>query len=146
MVAFVVSLAVTVACIAAGLSRMKRRPLDTPLTWGEAMLAATFVFFVLFMAYGVVPHQWLTWADNELNWRPDRLLAGPGAVFEKLPFELTYLVLRDVVVSAIYGAFLLAQVVVWRLWQTRGKAGAGDQPELETSPFGRPLVKLVKKA
>ncbi len=146
MVAFGVSLAVTFGSIAAGLSRMKRRPLDTPLTWGEAMLAATFVFFVLFMAYGVVPHQWLTWADNELNWRPDRLLAGPGAVFTKLPFDLTYLVLRDVVVSAIYGAFLVAQVVVWKLWQTRGKAGATGQPELETSPFGRPLVKLVKKA
>ncbi len=146
MVAFVVSLAVTLGSIAVGLSRMKRRPLDTPLSWGEAVSAATFVFFVLFMAYGVVPHQWLTWADNELNWRPDRLLAGPGALLTKLPFDLTYLVLRDVIVSAIYGAFLVAQVMVWKLWQSRGKAGAGDQPELETSPFGRPLVKLVKKA
>ena len=146
MVAFVVSFAVTVGCIAAGLRLAKQRPLDATLTWGHAMLAATFVFFVLFMAYGVVPHQWLTWADNELNWRPDRLLSGPGAVFEKLPFDLTYLVLRDAVVSAIYGGFLVAQVVVWKLWQTRGRAGGSDQPELETSPFGRPLVKLVKKA
>ncbi len=146
MVAFIVSFAVTVGAIIGGMARAKRRPLDAPLSWGEAMLAATFVFFVLFMAYGVVPHQWLNWADNELNWRPDRLLAGPGAVFEKLPFDLTYLVLRDVVVSAIYGGFLVAQVVVWKLWQTRGRAGGGDRAELETSPFGRPLVKLVKKA
>ena len=146
MVAFVFSMLVTLGCIAAGLARMKRRPLDTPLTWGEAVLAATFVFFVLFMAYGVVPHQWLTWADNELNWRPDRILAGPGAILAKLPFDLTYLVLRDIVVSGIYGGFLVAQVMVWKRWQARGKAGAGDTPELETSPFGRPLVKLVKKA
>ena len=38
----------------------KRRPAGTPLTWGEAMLAAIYVFCVMFSAYGVVPHQWLT--------------------------------------------------------------------------------------
>ena len=146
MFAFVLSLVVTLGSIGAALKYMKRRPADARLTWGEAAAAAVFVYFVLFMAYGVVPHQWLNWADNELNWRPDRILAGPGAVFEKLPFDLTYLVLRDVVVSAIYGGFLVAHVVVWKLWQTRGRAGGGDRAELETSPFGRPLVKLVKKA
>ncbi len=120
---------------------MKRRPVGTRLTWGEAMLAATFVFFVLFLAYGVVPHQWLTWADTELNWRPDRILVGPGEVFTFLPFELTYQVMRDIVVSGIYGAFLAAQVVVWKVWQGRGTAKPADRRELEKSPFGRPLVK-----
>ena len=147
MFAFVLSLLVTVGPMAWALRYMKRRPVGTPLSWGEAMVAATFVFFLLFMAYGVVPHQWLTWADNELGWRPDRLLVGPGGILGTLlPFELTYLVLRDVVVSGIYGAFLVAQVVVWKLWQDRGKAKAPRRKELETSPFGRPLVKLARKA
>lgn len=141
MVAFVLSLLVAVGSIVGALRYMKRRPVGTPLTWGEAMLAATFVFFVLFLAYGVVPHQWLTWADNELNWRPDRILAGPGEIFTALPFELTYLVMRDVVVSVIYGAFLAAQVVLWKVWQGRGTAKPADRRELEKSPFGRPLVK-----
>ena len=141
MVAFVLSLVVTVGSMVGALRYMKRRPTDAPLSWGEAMLAAGFVFFVLFMAYGVVPHQWLTWADNELNWRPDRLLLGPGEALGTLPFDLTYAVLRDVVVSIIYGGFLVAQVVVWKLWQTRGTTKPGRRPELERSPFGRPLVK-----
>ena len=141
MVAFVLSFLMTVGPMAGALAYMKRRPVDASLTWGEAMVAATFVFFVLFMAYGVVPHQWLTWADNELNWRPDRLLLGPGEVFTNLPFELTYLVLRDIVVSIIYGGFLGAQIVVWKLWQSRGAAKPGDRKELERSAFGRPLVK-----
>jgi phosphatidylglycerophosphate synthase len=147
MFAFVLSIVVTIVPMAAALRYMKRRPVGTPLTWGEAMVAATFVFFVLFMAYGVVPHQWLTWADNELGWRPDRLLVGPGGILGTvLPFELTYLVLRDVVVSGIYGGFLAAQVVVWKVWQERGKAKPPRRKELETSPFGRPLVKLAEKA
>ena len=141
MVAFVLSLLVTVGSIVAALRYMKRRPVSAPLSWGEAMLAATFVFFVLFLAYGVVPHQWLTWADNELNWRPDQILVGPGEILAFLPFELTYQVLRDVVVSAIYGAFLAAQVVLWKVWQARGTAKPADRRELEKSPFGRPLVK-----
>jgi phosphatidylglycerophosphate synthase len=146
MFAFVLSIVVTIVPMAAALRYMKRRPVGTPLTWGEAMVAATFVFFVLFMAYGVVPHQWLTWADNELGWRPDRLLVGPGGILGTvLPFELTYLVLRDVVVSGIYGGFLAAQVVVWKVWQERGKAKPPRRKELETSPFGRPLVKLAEK-
>ncbi len=146
MIAFVLSLAATLGPIAVALRYMRRRPADAPLSWGEAAAAATFVFFVLFMAYGVVPHQWLTWADNELGWRPDKFLVGPGKIFATaLPFELTYLVLRDVVVSIIYGAFLAAQVVLWKVWQDRGKAKPGDRAQLETSPFGRPLVKLTEK-
>ena len=34
------------------------------------MLGSVYVFGVFFLAYGVVPHQWLTHADNELDWRP----------------------------------------------------------------------------
>ncbi|CAN5190861.1 hypothetical protein BH24ACT1_BH24ACT1_09370 [soil metagenome] len=147
MFAFVLSLVVTIGSMVGALRYMKRRPVGTFLTWGEAMVAATFVFFVLFMAYGVVPHQWLTLADNELGWRSDRLLVGPGGILGTvLPFELTYLVLRDFVVSGIYGGFLAAQVAVWKLWQGRGKAKAPRHKELDTSPFGRPLVKLARKA
>jgi hypothetical protein len=147
MFAFVLSMLVTIIPIVAALRYGRRRPVGTPVTWGEAMAAATLVFFVLFMAYGVVPHQWLTWADNELGWRSDRLLVGPGGIFATaLPMELTYQVLRDIVVSIIYGGFLAVQVVLWKLWQDRGKARAPRRKELETSPFGRPLVKLAEKA
>ncbi len=144
MVAFGLSLVVALGSIAGALLYMKRRPVDASLTWGEAMVAAAFVYFVLFMAYGVVPHQWLFWSDNELGYRSDRLLLGPGRIFAKLPFELNYQVLRDVIVSIIYGGFLALQVMVWAVWQNRGKAKPAGRTELDRSAFGRPLVKLVK--
>jgi len=37
----------------------RRRPPGTPLTWGEALIAATFVFGVMLVGYGVVPNEWL---------------------------------------------------------------------------------------
>ncbi len=147
MVAFVGSLLFSLVMTGAVFWYAGRRPVGAPLSWGEAMAAATFAFFLMFWVYGVVPHQWLSWADNELSWRPDRFLLGPGGIFATfLPFELTYLVLRDIVVSGIYGGFLAAQVVLWKVWQDRGKVKPGERKELDTSPFGRPLVKLTEGA
>ena len=138
MVAFVVSLVVLIASVAVVPAYARRRPVGAPLTWGEAMLAATYLFFVMFLAYGIVPHQWLTWADNELSWRADKILLGPGDLVDKLPFTVTYQVLRDVIAAGIYIVFLGGQVALWSMWQNRGKT---KPAELPVSSFGRPLVK-----
>ena len=72
MVAFVVSFAIAILGMVVVHLYGKRRPVGTPLTWGEAIFAATFVFFLMFWAYGVVPNQWLQWANNELGWTPSK--------------------------------------------------------------------------
>jgi hypothetical protein len=102
------------------------------------MVAAAFAYLILFFAYGVVPHQWLTFADNELSWRSDKILNGPGDVFTKLPFTLTYQVIRDAIATGIYIVFLAVQIAIWAVWQGRGKT---TPKEIETSSYGRPLVK-----
>ncbi len=118
---------------------MLRRPVGAPLTWGEAMVAATFVFFLMLLGYAIVPHQWIDYADKELQWRPDKVVMGPGNIIHNaLPFTVTYEAVRDIVVVGIYGAMLTLQVAAWSVWQNRGRAKA---PELPTSPYGRPLVK-----
>ena len=138
MVAFVVSLVALGLCVAGIVAYAKRRLPGTPVTWGEAMGAAAFVFFVMFLAYGIVPHQWLAWADNELNWRADKILYGPGDLVAKLPFTVTYQVLRDLIATGLYIVFLGGQVALWMMWQNRGKT---KPAELPVSSYGRPLVK-----
>ena len=56
---------------------------------------------VMFLAYGVVPHQWLTYADNELEaGAADKLVVGPGRrCLDKLPFTITYEHVRDIIVD-----------------------------------------------
>src|SRR5687768_72736 len=130
MVAFVGSILVSVLMAAGVFWYGKRRPVGTPVTWGEAMVAATYVFFALFWVYGVVPDRWLAWADNELTWRPDKLVFGPGDILKPqaeggwLPFTLTYQTIRDIIATMIYGAALTANaaMIVW--WQKRGKTTA----------------------
>jgi uncharacterized membrane protein YraQ (UPF0718 family) len=139
VVAFITSLLALGITLGVVVRYMVKRPVDAPLTWGEAMVAATFVFFVMFLAYGIVPHQWLAWADNELKWRKDKLLLGPGNIVETaLPFTVSYEAVRDIVASLIYGVMLGLHVALWMIWQNRGKA---KPAELPTSPYGRPLVR-----
>ncbi len=138
MVAFVVSLVALVLFLAVVIAVARRRPVGAPLTWGEAMVASTYAFFVMFLAYGIVPHQWLAWADNELNWRADKILYGPGDLVAKLPFTVTYQVIRDLIAAGLYVVFLGGQVYLWSMWQNRGKT---KPAELPVSSYGRPLVK-----
>ena len=115
------------------------------MTWGEAMLSSLVVFFLMFWSYGVVPHQWLVWADNELNWRVDKFVVGPGGILKHsrdggiMPIDITYVVLRDVIAVLIYGIILGANIALWSMWQKRGKDAVTAAPE--RSAFGRPLIK-----
>jgi hypothetical protein len=135
---FLIALLATAAIVAYG----KRRPVGAPLSWGEAIAAATLGFGLMFWAYGVVPHQWLTYSGNELNWSPAKQLVGAGQ-WEFLgaplpPFTMSYETLAHFIVVGIYGLFLGMHVAMWAIWQNRAK----EKPKaLPTSQFGRPLVR-----
>jgi len=150
VVAFVGSLILSVAMTFSVLWFAKRRPTGSPLSWGEAMAAATYIFFVMFWVYGVVPHQWLTWADNELGWRSDAYLIGPSSsstlpILQDSPINVSKQVIRDLVAVAIYGAFLTGHVALWAIWQGRSDAAVRKQQALEerTTAYGRPLARKV---
>ena len=148
MVAFVGSLILSVAMTFSVLWFAKRRPTGSPLSWGEAMAAATYIFFVMFWVYGVVPHQWLSWADNDLGWRRDAYLFGPSAtsslpIVQDIPFNFTKEGLRDLIAVVIYAVYLVGHVALWAVWQGRGDAVVRKQQALEerTTAYGRPLAR-----
>jgi hypothetical protein len=148
--ALVISLAALVLGIGVCLAVGRRRPPGTPLTWGEAFVGGTFVFALMLLAYGVIPHQWLKYADNELLWRSDKLLlaisskgvqmgqkaknfGGTGRII------INYQAIRDVVAAGFYGVFLGAQVKLWSAWQQRGRKA--EVPAEVSSVFGRPVIR-----
>lgn len=152
MVAFIVTLLLTVAMVAPIFPYAKRRPVGTPMTWGEAMLAGVYIFFIIFWIYGVVPHQFLTWADSELSWRPDVIWLGPGGQFTMpitgwslqtpwFPVMVSARAVRDIVAVVIYVAFLGGQMWIWGWWQNRGERASAAKAIEPTSTYGRPLMK-----
>jgi len=140
LVAFFGSIGLALAPIAYG----KRRPVGKPLSWGEAMLAATYAFGVMFLAFGVAPHQWIDHADKNLGWSRDKLIFGPGGILKPQsaggwnPITLQYEAIRDIVVVVIHGVYFGLIIFLWTWWQKRGQTRT---TEIEMSTFGRPLVK-----
>ena len=67
----------------------------------------------------------------------DRVTKVNGGYF---PFTVSYQELRDIVVVLIHVFFFALQIFLWAWWQNRSKrAAVGTQ--IETSSYGRPLVK-----
>ena len=142
VIAFAASVIVALMGNLAILAYSKRRAPGRYLTWGEAMLAATFAFLLFNLWYGVVPHQWITLADTEWGWRSDRIFYGPFDIFQPnrfVPFEISYQVLRDIIVTVIYGVGLTLHVFHWVQWQNRSKPKPAVVPA--TTTYGRPLAR-----
>ena len=138
MVAFLVPLLLLLAMVVPIVVLMQRRPADAVLTWGEAMVGSVWVATMMFLAFGVVPHQWIVWADSDLGWSKDRFLVGPGEILDSLPFAIPYSALRDIVVVSLHVIFAVGMVKMWAMWQTRGAKPAAD--DTISSDYGRPLV------
>ncbi len=93
--AFIFSFFITLALALVIIPFGKRRKPGTPVSWGEAMVGSLYVFGVMFLAYGVVPHQWIDHADKNLGWRKDKILNGPFDILKpkalggNFPFSLS---------------------------------------------------------
>jgi len=153
MVAFAFSLLITALMCAVVFAVGLTRPPGKALTWGEAILAAVFVFSLLLLIYGIVPNQWLLWADNELEWRKDAF--GIPNPFGKSFFEggiswpggrgrilISKEVIRDVVATIIYGVGLVGQFMTWKWWQSRGERTVTS--DVARSAYGRPLIRKAR--
>lgn len=145
-VAFTGSLVLTFVMAGAIVWYAKRRPKDAPLTWGQAMLAALYVSFLLFFAFGVVPDRWLVYAAGSLGMRSDAILIGPGStgwlgpggLWHSFPIVVTKATVGDLGAVIIYGIMFTGALKLWGVWQDRGQTSTDA---VETSTYGRPLVK-----
>ncbi len=122
----------------------QRRKFDRKATWGEAMLGSAYIFLVLFLAFGVVPHQFIDHADKELGWRKDKLVYGPFNILKSdtvggsFPITISYEAIRDIIVVVIHVFYIGLMVYLFSWWQKRGVVTA---KEVVSSSYGRPLVK-----
>ena len=127
------------------------KPADYKATWADCYLGAVASFALMALAYGVVPHEWMEFANGYLQWGDtskflfqsnQEMLFFPW----NWPFNFDYPALRDIVVSGIYVVLLGLNIVLFVKWQDR-KRVADEAPAAESatpakrSRFGRPLRK-----
>ena len=133
-----------------------RRPPGTPLTWGEAIIGSTFLFGLFLLAYGIIPNEWLKWADDQLLWRPDKILlaiSSEGVKFGQTSVTIggrgritvTYQAIRDIIAAGIYILMLGLHAGLWVAFQKRGRKPAATEGGTveRRSRFGRPVVSRV---
>lgn len=139
-VAFTGSLLLSVAMCALILWYAKRRPKDALLTWGQAMVAGLYVTFLMYWFFGVVPDRWMNYAEGDMAMRSDAILAGPKSTgwLEALPVTITKGTIADLVTVNLYMGGLTVTMIMWSVWQKRGTK---VEAAVETSTYGRPLVK-----
>jgi hypothetical protein len=135
VVAFVTTLVIGIGGVVGVVLYGRRRPVGAPLTWGQAMAAALFTFFMFIWWYAMIPHQWLQWSTNELGWTVDKILLRPTG---NQPLTVSYQTIRDIVVVLIYGVGLAIHVGIWAWWNDRAKPRPVKVP---ASRYGRPLVR-----
>ncbi|HVX18307.1 MAG TPA: hypothetical protein VHA73_09760 [Acidimicrobiales bacterium] len=140
MVAFVGSFAVGLILAAIPVLYSFKRKADHPTTWGEAMGAALYTMFAFLWTMVIVPQSWLTLSQDIWKWSSDRILLGPHNGFLHLPLTITRATVSDLILTMIYGFWLTLLVVVFIIWQTRGKREKA-QSNVRRSSFGRPLAR-----
>ena len=120
-----VGLAIAVAWI-----RTPKRTAE-PATWAATIAGAVLVWALMVLAYGVVPHEWLTYANSELNWGRDTFFAREGQFLGDRfpPFDIPKFVLADIVAATLYIVFGTINVLLFSAWQKRKVAEPVAAPE-----------------
>jgi hypothetical protein len=121
---------------------MRRPKPNRPATWAECMAGAVGVFALMTLAFAVVPHEWITFADKYLQWGTTKFLvhSGQKILFFKFPFDINYKAISDIIATGIYIVGFGGALALFAMWQKRGQEKAGaPEPKPRTSRFGRPL-------
>jgi hypothetical protein len=127
------------------------RPADEKASWASCYLGSVGVFAIMMLAYGVVPHEWLTYANGYLQWGDTSKFvfrSSQDMLFFpwNWPFHFDYPALRDIAVTVIYGAVLGLNVALFAKWQDRHRVPATAPAEAtpaRRSRFGRPLRRMT---
>jgi hypothetical protein len=130
----------------------KPRDADEPATWAECIAGAVGVFALMTLGYAIIPHEWLTFANGDLEWGDSsKFLVQSneeilGFIPINYPFNIDFPAVRDIVVTLIYVVFVGLNLKLFVMWQQRNQVTetASTEPE-KTSRFGRPLRSLRRR-
>jgi hypothetical protein len=117
--------------------------LNLRMTWSRALFTAFLTWLELVIIFGMVPSEWLNFAQTDLDWSSQRVaLVVPPVLVLGNTVEISYAVLKDSI-SMGYHLVMLAVAAIFTLEVQKirkGRPASAEKPE-KKSPYGRPLVK-----
>lgn len=117
--------------------------LNQPMTWTRATTAAMLSWVGLVFYLGMVPSEWLTFAQTELNWSSQRVaLTIPAWLVLNNSIDISWAVIRDSIQAGFsLGMLGLAIVLGLQIQKMKDGRPASAQAAEPISPYGRPLVR-----
>jgi hypothetical protein len=117
--------------------------LNQKMTWARATVAGLIAWVSLVFFFGMVPSEWLSFAQTNLNWSSQRIAFNiPPFLVLGNDVAISWGVIKDSI-SMGYHLVMLGGAAVLALQIQRIKEGrpASAAPVEKKSPYGRPLVK-----
>jgi len=117
--------------------------LNQRMTWARALFAAFISWIELVIIFGMVPSEWLNFAQTDLDWSSQRVaLTIPPALVLGNDVQLSYAAIKDSI-SMGYHLVMLGAAAVFVLQLQKMKKGppASADKAPARSPYGRPLVR-----
>ena len=117
--------------------------LNQKMTWARAVFAAFVTWIELVIIFGMVPSEWLNFAQTDLDWSSQRVAVTiPAILVLGNDVTLSWAAIKDSI-SMGYHLVMLGAAAVFAIQLQRMRQGAPPSAEKAEprSPYGRPLVR-----
>lgn len=117
--------------------------LNQKMTWARATVAALIAWVALVFFFGMVPSEWLNYAQTDLDWSSQRVaLSIPPFLVLGNTVELSWAMIKDSISMGYHVVMLVvAAVLTLQLQKIKEGRPASAAPAEKKSPYGRPLVR-----
>jgi hypothetical protein len=117
--------------------------LNQRMTWARATIAALITWIALVFFFGMVPSEWLNYAQTDLDWSSQRVaVAIPPPLVLGNTVELSWAMVKDSISMGYHIVMLVVSAVLaLQIQKIKDGRPASAAPVEKTSPYGRPLVK-----
>jgi hypothetical protein len=117
--------------------------LNQKMTWARATVAALIAWVALVFFFGMVPSEWLNFAQTDLDWSSQRVaLSIPPFLVLGNTVELSWAMVKDSISMGYHVVMLVvAPVLALQLQKIKDGRPAAAAPVEKKSPYGRPLVR-----
>jgi len=118
--------------------------LNQRMTWARALVAAMIAWVALVFYFGMVPSEWLNFAQTDLDWSSQRVaVAIPPFLVLGNSIDISWAAIKDSIqMGYSLGLLGFAAVLAIQIQKIKeGRPASAAAPAEKKSPYGRPLVK-----
>jgi hypothetical protein len=117
--------------------------LNQKMTWARATVAAFIAWVALVFYFGMVPSEWLNFAQTDLDWSSQRVaLTIPPILVLGNTVDISWAVFKDSIqMGYSLGMLGFAAVLAIQIQKMKEGRPPSTAPAEKRSPYGRPLVR-----